>query len=54
MEVHTPPASPVGLLNAAVAKGHVTGVPVTAPAFGSGFTVTILVAATVPQLLVTV
>ncbi len=53
-DVHTPPASPVGLLSPLVPEGHVVNAPVIAPALGSGFTVTILVAAAVPQLLVTV
>ena len=53
-EVHTPPASPDALLRAAVAVGQTVKVPVIAPALGSGFTVTTLVAAAVPQLLVTV
>ena len=51
--LHTP-RSAVGLLNAVVAVGHTIAVPVILPALGSGLTVTTVVAAAVPQLLVTV
>ncbi len=52
--LHTPPRSPVGSASAMVAVGQTTSPPVIAPALGAGFTVTTTVAATVPQLLVTV
>ena len=53
-ELHTPPAEPVRSVNAVVSVGQMVSPPVMLPAFGEGFTVTIAVAATVPQLLVTV
>ena len=53
-DVQIPPASPVGLLNVTLLAGHVEVAPVIVPALGNGLTVAILVAATVPQLLVTV
>jgi hypothetical protein len=51
-EDHTPPVTV--LLSVVVVAGQSTSVPVIAPAFGSGLTDTIEVAAAVPQLLVTV
>ncbi len=51
-ELHTPPvAASVKLV---VVVGQITSPPVIVPATGAGFTVTTAVAATVPQLLVTV
>ena len=52
-ELHTP-APPVALLSVVVVVGHSVSRPVMVPATGNGFTVTIAVAAAVPQLLVTV
>lgn len=52
--LHTPPGVPVGSLNIMLAAGHTVNVPDITPATGFGFTVITLVAATVPQLLVTV
>ena len=43
-ELHTPPGSPVAFARAVVAVGHTVNVPVMAPAFGTGFTVTTAVA----------
>ena len=51
-ELHTPPPAPS--VSAVVTVGHITSVPLMLPALGEGFTVTTVVAATVPQLLVTV
>jgi len=51
-ELHVPPPTP--LLNAVVAVGHTVAVPVIVPATGNRFTVNIIVAAAVPQALVTV
>ncbi len=51
-ELHTPPAT--ASLKAVVIVGQTTSVPVILPALGDGLTVTTAVAATVPQLLVTV
>ena len=50
--LHAPPAA--ASVKAVCAPAQTTGVPVIVPAFGSGLTVTICVAAAVPQLLVTV
>lgn len=52
--LHVPPAVPVGSLSVMVAAGQTNNTPDMAPATGVGFTVTGIVAATVPQLLVTV
>ena len=51
-ELHTP--LPAASHKVVVAVGHTVNVPVIAPAFGMVLTVTIFVAATVPQLLFTV
>jgi hypothetical protein len=51
-ELHTPP--PAASVRFVVVVGQTVRPPVIVPAFGAGFTVTTLVAATVPQLLVTV
>ena len=51
-ELHTPP--PAALLKVVVLVGHTVNMPVIVPALGDGLTVTTLVAAAVPQLLVTV
>ena len=51
-EVHTPPD--VALANAVVALTHTVEAPVIVPALAEAFTVTTRVAATLPQLLVTV
>lgn len=53
-ELHTPPGVPVGSLSAVVAVGHTVKEPEITPATGVRFTVTTAVAATTPQLLVTV
>ncbi len=53
-DVHVPPASPVALLKVVVLVAQTLAVPVTTPALGDGLTVTITVAAEVPQPLVTV
>ncbi len=50
--LHTPP--PAASVSVVVPAGHSEVVPVMVPATGSGFTVTILIATAVPQLLVTV
>lgn len=52
-ELHTPPTA-VGSLKSVVVVGHTTSVPEILPAAGDGFTVTTLVVAIVPQLLVVV
>ena len=52
--LHTPPVVPVGSLHVVVVAGQRDKVPVMAPATGLGSTVTSAVAATVPQLFVTV
>ena len=52
-ELHMP-APPVRSVSAVVCVGHIVKAPVMLPATGNGFTVTTAVAATVPQLLVTV
>ena len=52
--LHTPPVVPVGSLKVVVVAGQRVSVPDIVPATGAGFTVTCAVAATVPQLLVTV
>jgi hypothetical protein len=51
-EVHTPPLTV--LVSNVVVAGHNVVVPLMIPALGNGLTVTTFVAATVPQLLVTV
>ena len=51
-ELQTPPAA--ASLKVVVAPGHTVNMPVIVPAFGEELTVTIFVAAAVPQLLVTV
>jgi len=53
-EVHTPPATPAGLLSRLVPAGQLVAVPVIVPATGNAVTVTIRVAEALPQLLVTV
>ena len=50
--LHTPP--PADGVNVVVLPAHTVGIPESAPALASAFTVTMLAAATVPQLLVTV
>jgi hypothetical protein len=50
-DVQTPPL--VALLKVVLPEGHTVAVPVIVPAFGEGLTVTTIVAAAVPQLLVT-
>ena len=52
--LQVPPASPVRSVRFVVAPGQTVNVPVMAPAFGAGLTVTIAVAARVLQILVTV
>ena len=52
--LHVPPVVPVGSLNVIVVAGQRDKVPDIVPATGVRFTVTGAVAATVPQLLVTV
>ena len=52
--LHVPPIVPVGSLNVTVLAGQSDNVPDIAPATGIGSTVTGAVAATVPQLFVTV
>jgi hypothetical protein len=51
--LHTPPLVPL-VVNVVVAPTHTVAVPLIMPGVASGFTVAILVAATVPQALVTV
>ena len=51
-ELQTP--LPAALLKVVLLAGHTVNTPVIVPAFGKGFTVTTVVDATVPQLLVTV
>ncbi len=51
-ELHTPPAA--ASVKLVLVAGQSVRPPVIVPAFGAGFTVTTAVAATVPQLLVTV
>ena len=53
-ELQTPPAVPVASLNKVVKVAQTVSVPVIAPALGDGFTVTTAVAASAPQLFVTV
>ena len=50
--VHAPPVA--ASVNAVFAPAQTVGIPVIVPALGSGLTVTIRVAAAVPQLLVKV
>ena len=50
--LHTPPLT--ASVSVMVAVGHTVNVPMIVPAVGNGSTVTTAVAATVPQLLVTV
>jgi hypothetical protein len=50
--LQTPP--PEASLSDVVASSHTVVVPVMAPAIGNGLTVTAVVAAAVPQLLITV
>jgi hypothetical protein len=52
--LHVPPASPVASLNTIEYVGHTVIVPAIAPGLGKGLTVTLTVAAAIPQLLVTV
>lgn len=51
-ELHAPP--PTVSLKVVVAPGQTVNIPLIIPALGEGLTVTILVAATVPQPLLTV
>lgn len=52
--LHVPPASPDGSPKRVIVPGQPVSIPVMAPALGFLFTVITAVAATVPQLLVTV
>ena len=51
--LQVPPASPV-VVNEVCALTHNVAAPLTVPAFGSAFTVTVAVALVVPQVLVTI